>query len=415
MACARPVLRGPQIMWEQIRSNKRKTFFLMVFMALLLVAVGYMLAEAVEPGTGPVGLALAVFIWLILALISYFKGDSIFLGMSGARQITRDDFPMLYNVVEEMKIASGLPTLPKVYVIDDPAPNAFATGRKPEIASVAVTTGLLKILNRSELQGVIAHEVGHIVNRDILYMMVIGVMMGSIVLLADIGIRFLFYGGRSRSRSSSSKGSGQAQIVILAVAIVLMILAPIIAQLIYFSTSRKREYLADASSALYTRYPEALASALEKLGGTTERLKSANRAMAPLYIVNPLKLTQRGLSDLTSTHPPLSARVKILRSMAGGVSYREYDDIYKKVTRKAGGVIPASALAASMAVPLVKPVVMDDQKHVERHREVTDGLWKLNHYQFVTCACGVKLKIPPEYQGRTVRCPRCGKPVSPGV
>lgn len=398
-------------MFEQIRSNKRKTAILIILMALMLFILGYALGEVVEPGAGPFGLIIAIIIWIILSLISYFQGDSIFLAISGAKQIKRDDYPMLYNVVEEMKIASGLTHMPKIYIIDDPTPNAFATGRKPETASVAVTSGLLEILDRYELQGVIGHEIGHVNNRDILYMMMIGVMMGSIVLLADVGLRYLFY-GRRRSRTSSDSGSGQLQLIIFAVAIALIILAPILAQLIYFAASRKREYLSDASSAQYTRYPEGLANALEKLGGTKTKLKSANRAMAPLYIVNPLKLTKKGLSNLSSTHPPLSDRIKILRTMAGGVSYKDYDEIYKKVTHKSGGVIPAMSLASSKAVPIQKPTITDERTNLTRHRQTTDSLWKLNHYNFITCSCGTKLKIPPEYAGKEVECPHCGKHLS---
>src|SRR4030042_1055349 len=201
-----------------------------------------------------------------------------------------------------MSTAAGLPKLPEVYIIDEAAPNAFATGRDPQHAVVAVTAGLLETLNRDELQGVIAHELGHVANRDVLYMMMVGVMMGTIVLLADIGGRAFFWGG-GRRRTSSRSG-GQAQLIILIVAIVLMILAPLVAQLIYLAISRRREYLADASAAMYTRYPDGLASALEKISHSTAKLTVATRATAPMYIVNPLGVSQRGLADLSSTHPP---------------------------------------------------------------------------------------------------------------
>ena len=291
-------------MWEIIRANQRRAATLVVLMAALLLLVGYALGEALAPGAGLGGLFVAFVVWVGLTLISYFRGDSIFLALSGARRIEKNDNPQLFNVVEEMTIAAGLPKVPDIYVMDDAAPNAFATGRDAQHAAVAVTAGLLESLNRDELQGVIAHELGHVKNRDVLYMMMVGIMMGAIVLLADVGARVFFFGGGRRRTSSRSEGQGQ--LVIVVVALVLMILAPIIAQLIYLALSRRREYLADASSALFTRYPEGLASALEKISHSTATLASATRATAPMYIVNPLGATARGLADLTSTHPPIS-------------------------------------------------------------------------------------------------------------
>ena len=250
--------------------------------------------------------------WLILTLVAWFQGDSIYLAMSGARKVTKDDLPVLYDVVEEMTIASGLPKVPDIYVIDDAAPNAFATGRKPETASVAVTSGLLKALNRDELQGVVAHELGHIRNRDILLMLFAGVMAGAIVMLAEVGLRGMWFSGGRRSRRSNDSGGGGAAIIML-VAVVLMILAPIIAQLIYFAISRKREYLADASAAAYTRYPEGLASALEKIAAApAEQLRGANRANAPMYIVNPLQAAdeRRPRGRLGHRHAPADRRAR---------------------------------------------------------------------------------------------------------
>ena len=396
-------------MWEQIRANQTRSAVLVIVMAGVLFLIGYLLGEVFVPnGGGLYGLLAAFILWVLLTLISYASGDQIFLMMSGARKIRRSDHPVLYNVVEEMQIAAGLSKMPDIYIIDDDAPNAFATGRKPETASVAVTTGLLKILDRDELQGVIAHEMGHVRNRDVLYMMMVGVMLGAIVILADIGIRAVFWGGVGRRRTSSSNSSGgQAQVIILIIAIVLMILAPIIAQLIYLALSRRREYLADATSAQLTRYPEGLARALEKLAGNTRKLKSASRATAPMYIVNPLKLTKRGLSDISSTHPPISERIKILRAM-GGAGNAQYDEAYRQVTGRPVGVVPASALQASEDVPLATPERKDETSGVDRFRQTTDMFWKMNGYAFIPCACGTKLKVPPAYAGRKITCPHCG-------
>ena len=393
-------------MWELVRANQRRAAMLVVVMAGLLFLVGFVLGEALGPGGGTGGLFVAFVIWVVLTLVSYYQGDSIFLTLAGARRIEKKDNPVLFNVVEEMTIAAGLPKLPDIYVIDDAAPNAFATGRDPQHAAVAVTAGLLETLSRDELQGVVAHELGHVANRDVLYMMMVGIMMGTIVMLADVGARVFFYGG-GRRRTSSRSG-GQGQLIIVIVAIALMILAPIIAQLIYLAISRRREYLADASSALYTRYPEGLASALEKISHSTAKLASANRATAPMYIVNPLAVSERGLSDLTSTHPPTSERVRILRSMGGGAGLKSYDEAFRKVTGRAVGVVPLGSLAAAQVAPAKAAAPADAATRLERVRATTDMLWRLNNYAFIACGCGTTLKVPPAYLGREIACPHCG-------
>ena len=319
-------------MWEQIRSNQIRSVVLVVAMGGLLLLIGYLLGVYfLDSAIG--GLVIALAVWVIMSLVAYFNGDSLLLTMSRAKKISRDDHPRLYNVVEEMKIASGLEKMPDIYIIDDPALNAFATGRDPKRASVAITSGLLQKLNRDELQGVIAHEISHIKNRDVLLMAMTSVLLGTIVILAWYGSRFLIFGNMGGSRrSSGSGGGGQAQLIILVVAIVFMILAPIMAQFIYFAVSRKREYLADASAALYTRYPEGLASALEKLGASTGQLKAANKATAPMYIVNPFRKKGMKASDLSSTHPPISERIRILRAMPGA-SLVDYDQAYRQEHR----------------------------------------------------------------------------------
>jgi heat shock protein HtpX len=330
-------------MWEQISSNRVRSVVLMIGMAVLLLALGYGIGFYFADN-GLVGLAIAGIVWGIMGLLAIFQGDSILLGVAGAHKISQDDNPRLYNVVEEMSIASGLPKVPDIYIIDDPALNAFATGRNPGKASVAITSGLLQTLNRDELQGVMAHEIGHIKNRDVLLMAVAAVMLGAIVLLSWYASRALFFSG-GRRRSSNSGGGGGAIIAIIG--LVLIILAPIFAQLIQLAISRRREYLADASSALYTRYPEGLASALEKLANSPTPVKAANKATAPMYIINPF--TRRGLkpSDLLSTHPPIQERIRILRAMAGN-SYMSYEKAYEKVHGK-GKIIPGSAQSQGTA------------------------------------------------------------------
>jgi heat shock protein HtpX len=419
-------------MFEAIAANKRKSALLVVFMAALLGALGYALGEYFAQGGGAFGLFVAAVVWAVLTLIAWGQGDRIFLSMSGARKVGPQDLPVLYNVVEEMSIAAGLPRVPDVYVIDDPQPNAFATGRKPETAAVAVTSGLLKILDRDELQGVIAHEIGHVRNRDILLMLFAGVLMGAIVLLADVGLRsWLWGGGRSR-RSSSSEGGGQAQAVLMVVAILLMILAPVMAQLVYFAISRRREYLADASAAVFTRYPEGLARALEKISAAPAgRVRGVSRATAPMYIVNPLAAAakKRDAASLTATHPPIAERVRILRAMQGA-SFADYDRGFASVTGK-DGVLPRSALAGAhagaglrvrgpgwqggeaggeaAAAPAPEPAATPPAAESRRRaREVDDFFYGQDGWRRIACGCGATLKIPPALRAAAIKCPRCG-------
>jgi heat shock protein HtpX len=393
--------------WEQIRSNQIRSVVLTIGMGALLILIGYFLGLAFDSAIA--GLVIAILLWVILSLVAYFQGDSILLGMSRAKKIKPDDHPRLYNVVEEMKIASGLEKMPDIYIIDDPALNAFATGRDPNKASVAITSGLLQKLNRDELQGVMAHEISHVKNRDVLLMAMCGVLLGTIVILAYYGSRFLFLGGSGSRRSSSSREGGQGQIIILVVALVFIILAPIFAQLIYFAISRKREYLADASSALYTRYPEGLASALEKLAASTEQLKSANQATAPMYIINPFRKKGLQASNLTSTHPPISERIRILRAMAGA-SFNNYDQAYGQV-HGGRGVIPAASLIAE-TVPIATVKLEGEAgplNEIQRARETSDAMWRLSNYKTITCDCGAKLRVPPQFKEPQIKCPHCGR------
>ena len=397
-------------MWEQIRSNQMRSAFLIGILGALLLAVGYFLGQAFAQN-GIAGIIIAAVVWAIMLLIAYFGGDNILLSVSGAKKITPDNNPRLYNVVEEMKIASGLEKMPDVYIIDDPAMNAFATGRSKDKTAVTVTSGLLQNLNRDELQGVVAHEISHIKNRDVLLMSLAGVLLGTIVLLAWYGTRIMFYSGMG-NRRSSSKGGGQGQAIVLVVALVLMILAPIAAQLLYFAISRKREYLADASGALYTRYPEGLASALEKLGASTKQLKNANQATAPMYTINPFRKEGRAATDLTSTHPPISERIRILRAM-GGASPADYERAYEQVKHRK--IIPASALAVAGSVSLRAPSAEKETEadRLTRTRDTSDMLLRMNNYKIIACAnCGTKYKIPPNFPDPSFACTHCGKPVN---
>jgi heat shock protein HtpX len=294
-------------------SNVRWSMVWVSVMAAITVGIGYAAGFIFFPkyDAAPlIGLAIAAVLAGVQALVAWFYGAEIVLAITGAKEITAEsrEFRQVWNLVEEMKIASGLP-MPRVYVINDPAPNAFATGRNPQDGRVAVTTGLIEALDRDELQGVIAHEMAHISNRDILFQTVVGIMVGMIAIIADVSLRMLFWGG---GRSSNREG-GQAQIIILIVGIVFIILAPIVAQLVRFAISRQREYLADANGAQFTRNPEALASALVKISQSPVKLRAANHGMSHMWIIDPFKVGLAAeASSAFSTHPPVGKRIERL-------------------------------------------------------------------------------------------------------
>jgi len=297
--------------YTHIGANKRKSATLVLVFVLLVAALGWPIGEyAFDSGLGFLGIFGVAAI--IYSLVAYYAGDRMVLAVSGAKQVHKADDPELWNVVEELCLAGGLPA-PKIYMINDTAPNAFATGRDPEHGVVAITTGLRQKLSRDELQGVMAHELSHIRFYDIRLQTLIGVIVGLTALVSDMFLRSLWWGGgRGRSRSSS-KGGGEAFMLVLAV--LAAILAPLFAQLLRFSISRKREYLADAGAVQLTRYPQGLAGALSKISGDREVLEVANRATQHLYIVNPIKPFEERAKSLFSTHPPIKERIARLRSM----------------------------------------------------------------------------------------------------
>lgn len=300
-------------MYHQIDSNKRRTALLIAVFLIFVIGLGYLLAWYFD---NLFILVIAVIFATGQALASYYYSDSITLLISAAKEAPRKEpYLELHRLVENLSITAGLPK-PRIFVINDSAPNAFATGRDPNHAVIAVTSGLLEKLNKSELEGVIAHEMSHIGNYDIRLMTVVVVLVGIVALLSDFFLRWTWFGGRRRS----SEGGGQIQLILLLVAIVLAILAPLTATLIQLAISRKREFLADATGSLLTRYPEGLASALEKISRDHEPLEVANKATAHLYIENPFRegedLGGRGwLAALFQTHPPVEARIKKLRAM----------------------------------------------------------------------------------------------------
>ena len=303
--------------YDQIGQNKRNSFLLALLVVVILGLLGLLIGWAVtgDPRAAVPSIVIAVTIGLVASLISYYAGSAIVLASSGAKEVDAQSAPQLINVVQEMSLAAGVP-MPKVYLINEPAPNAFATGRDPQHASVAITTGLLQKLTREELQGVMAHELSHVRNFDIRFSLMVGVLVGSIALMADLFLRFSFFGGGRRSNDRDSGGGGGIQILIFVLAILFAILAPIAARLVQLAVSRQREYLADASGVELTRNPVGLERALAKIALDPEPLKEANRATQHLYFENPVKGVSDRSSSLFSTHPPVLDRINRLRALA---------------------------------------------------------------------------------------------------
>lgn len=295
--------------YSTIEQNKWKTWLIMFFFIIFITTVAYIFGEASGYGLSYAGMGLIMA--GLMSLGSYYFSDKIVLATSGAKQIEKKDHPQLFRTVENLTIAAGLP-MPKIYIINDPSPNAFATGRDPNHAVVAATTGILERLNKAELEGVIAHELSHVKNYDVRLMAIVAVLVGFVAILADIFMRSMWFGG---GRNSREDNRGQA--IFLLIGIIFAVLSPLIATLIQLAVSRKREFLADASGALLTRYPEGLASALEKISSYPNPMRNATNATAHLFIDNPFKQksSTHWFSSLFNTHPPIEERIKILRSM----------------------------------------------------------------------------------------------------
>jgi heat shock protein HtpX len=294
--------------YEAVTANRWRTIALVTVFTGIITALGFAVGEVFAPGSGLAMVPAALGLSGVSATASYFAGDKLVLAQSHARELTANEEPQLRNIVETLSIGLGIDP-PRIHLIDDSAPNAFATGRDPKHASIAVTRGLLDKLDRTETEGVIAHELSHVVNRDIRVMLLVTVLVGTVALLSDWMLRSFAWGGSRRGRDRGGGG------LVLVIALVLAVLTPIVATLIHLAVSRQREYLADASGALLTRYPPGLASALRKIAADKEALEVANKATASLYIANPLKDAPRALDGLFDTHPPIAERIRRLESM----------------------------------------------------------------------------------------------------
>lgn len=309
---------APSTFFREIARNRRNSWILVLVVGLVLGALGAAIGGATGFGWG--GVAVALVVAFFMSIASYFAGDKLVLLSSGAREVPQQETPEQYrqllNVVTEMSIASGLP-MPKVYVINDSAPNAFATGRDPKHASVAVTSGLLQKMDREELQGVLAHELSHVGNYDIRFALLVGVLVGSIALLSDWFLRFSFWGGGRRGGGDRDRGGGGAVLILFALALLLAIVAPLIGRLVQLAVSRSRESLADVSAVELTRNPTGLARALRTISDDPEVLEVANRATQHLYIINPIKSFENRAKSMWDTHPPIAERIAVLRGLAG--------------------------------------------------------------------------------------------------
>jgi heat shock protein HtpX len=305
--------------YNQIAANKRQSLLLALVVAAILGLLGFVIGFALtgDASGGIVATIIAVAIAGISSIGSYFAGDKLVLATSQAREVDEQTAPQLINVVREITVAAGVP-MPRVYLIEDSAPNAFATGRDPQHASIAVTTGLLEKMDREELQGVLAHELSHVRNYDIRFTLLVGVLVGSVALLSDFFLRWTFwFGGGRRSRDDGDRGGGGLQAIFFVLAIILAILAPIASQLVQLAVSRQREYLADASSVELTRNPHGLERALATIAADREVLEVASRATQHLYFTNPIKKFEKRAAGLMSTHPPIVERINRLRELTG--------------------------------------------------------------------------------------------------
>ncbi len=397
-------------MWEAIESNRRRSWVLVAISGAGLLAFGTLIGLIVDPAFFWVGTLSALGLFFTLWTLAWVGGHRVLLSAAGARRLDSAlELPLLFNVSEEMCIAAGLGWRPALYLIEDPAPNAFAVGTSKDDASLAVTSGLLQKLSRDELQGVIAHEIGHLVNRDTHFMTLAGVLLGSIVLLAEVFRRTLLLGGGfvARRRASSRSLSIQTHALLLVAGILAAVLAPVLARALYFACSRKRELLADATAARLTRFPDGLANALEKIALHAAHSRSAgSRVLAPLCIVNPRRAF--GEAGWFSTHPPLDLRVAVLRGMSGGAHYGAYEESYRQVS---GGrsCLPPSTLASRRALVKREAHLDSSESSTERREAVHAALGRLAGCTTATCLCGVAFRVPPSLALDFVTCPRCGR------
>ncbi len=388
-------------MWELININKSKTFLFVFLMALCFGLMSFCLAKTFEYYN-------IKSYWVYIFVYSYFfitlyiankKAKNIFLKLSNARYAHRAYYPKLYNIVYEMSLASGLNPVPDIYILDEDSPNAFASGKDPKTASIIVTKGLLSRLNRDELQAVIAHEISHIINRDILYLLFTSCMLGSMVFISDLAIKMI-KGSFSGKRSYKNGG---AIIYIIPFALVSIFIVGL-SKIFYSCLSKKREYLADACAVQYTRNPLALANALKKIDEEQTYFVNTNSITSSMFIVNPF-------NNQNETHPPIEKRIEILLKL-NSCNIAAYNNSYQNVLGKKSNIVSKKIIEKpnySKIIPIVATAVTNQTINDEilNHREAYDTMLKLENYIFIKCDCNTKLKIPKELKGQKIPCPHC--------
>lgn len=401
-------------MWELIRINKRKSLFVLILMFILMVS----LSGAIGAGfysfdwvKGMLwGALIGILLWAIQAAVAYFAGDDIVLHFNMAVVVTPESYPQLYNIVEEMKIAAGLAVMPEIYIIESTGMNAFATGIRPEKTAICVTRGLVENLNRDEIQGVIAHEMSHILNRDVLFMTFAGVMLGTITMLSNVMLRGTVFANSGNRRSRKKGGFSGGHPVMILIILLFAIVAPVLARIFYFTISKKREYLADASAARLTRYPVGLASALQKIAKHSS-VDFVSKITAPMFIVNPQFAGADEDSVFSgSTHPPVYKRIAILTQLqhGGKVSLENYQKLYEKEL-STSGLFSKTTLESDKSEAVRAE---STEKFTESRTDVADVILANTGFKIVTCECGLKIKLPPSDLRMKVVCPRCRKEVS---
>jgi len=399
-------------MWELIEKNKRKSLLVLFFMFILMTALSGAIGLSIEPNYGLYwGAAFGILLWAVQSLVAYFLGDDIVLHFNMAVVVTPESSPQLYNIVEEMKIAAGLAVMPEIYIVQSQGMNAFATGIRPNKTAICVTSGLVENLNRDELQGVIAHEMSHILNRDVLFMTFAGVMLGTITMLSNALLKGTIFANSDR-RSRRKRGIGGGHPAIILILLLLAIFAPILARIFYFTISKKREYLADATAARLTRYPIGLASALEKIAKQSS-VDFVSKITAPMFIVNPH--FAGGDEDsifAASTHPPIYKRIAILTQLqhGGTVSLGNYQKIYEKEVEKSQ--LLSNAVLKADSGEKIRQQSVEETAQKPAAKAVEDIILANSGFKILTCECGLKIKLPPSSMQTKIKCPRCKRELS---
>ena len=399
-------------MWELIEKNKRKSLLVLILMFILMTALSGAIGLSIEPNYGLYwGAAFGILLWAVQSLVAYFLGDDIVLHFNMAVVVTPESSPQLYNIVEEMKIAAGLAVMPEIYIVQSSGLNAFATGIRPNKTAICVTSGLVENLNRDELQGVIAHEMSHILNRDVLFMTFAGVMLGTITMLSNALLKGTIFANSDR-KSRRKRGIGGGHPAVIIILLLLAIFAPILARIFYFTISKKREYLADATAARLTRYPIGLASALQKIAKKSS-VSFVSKITAPMFIVNPH--FAGGDEDsifAASTHPPIYKRIAILTQLqhGGTVSLGNYQKIYETEVEKSQ--LLSNAVLKADTGEKIRPQSVEETAQKPAAKAVEDILLANAGFKILTCGCGLKIKLPPGSMQTRIKCPRCKKELS---